>query len=106
MKIFGEGDNLWTAFKSNKSIAIAKTLYLMTAKNNGDPKFLEALSNFIIAHDAKDIGQFDHVHHWITGSLMKIYAQYVQQPEQSNWNLLRKTMNLFSSKQRDKFMRQ
>ena len=75
MKIFSDEDkNLIGAMRNNKIVVPLFPAWFILMKKNKH-KAAEIIADFIITHDYRDIGDFDHLHHWLSGYVMKIISR-------------------------------
>ena len=70
-----------------------------------DPRVLELFADIMLIDDAKDIGQFDHIHHWLSGYVMKSLSQARNlPPDQRKAKIISDLTKLHSSERRLRFI--
>lgn len=109
MWLFSKDDkNLWDVIWKNKIATTLFTTWLIKffKQDNPDPRTLEVLADFLLLTDSKDIGDFGHLHHWITGYVLKSLSQARQLPEhERKAKILRDLGNLSNPRKRMNFIR-
>ena len=108
MPIFSKNDvNILGVIRNNKVIAGATLSWIFLFSRDNPPMWaLELLADYILLDDYKDVGQFDHVHHWMTGYIFKALTRSKKLPEkQRNAQLVKDLSSMFNSRKRQKFMR-
>ena len=72
-RIFKQGESMFEAMRKNKTVVLACLLYYLSLKHSKHD-IGDLLATYLIADDFGDIGKFDHMHHWLTGVIMKIVS--------------------------------
>lgn len=99
--------NLLSAMWNNKLATAAGLIWIKKMLNpNSDPRTLEMLADILIMHDHKDIGKYDHVHHWFVGYLMKSLSQSRNlPPNQRKAKIVQDLSYLANNRKRNAFIR-
>lgn len=106
-RLISKGDkSIIHAFLNNPSATIAGAVWIFKwFRGESDPRTLEILADYLILHDSKDIGQFDHMHHWITGYILKSLSQSRQlPPNQRKAKIIQDLVNISNARRRLKFI--
>ncbi|OLS16317.1 MAG: hypothetical protein HeimC3_55160 [Candidatus Heimdallarchaeota archaeon LC_3] len=100
-------NNILSAMWNNKLASAAGLLWLKKMFNpNTDPRTLEMLADIMIMHDHKDIGLYDHLHHWLIGYLMKSLSQSKNlPPNQRKAKIIQDLSYLANNRKRNAFIR-
>jgi len=109
MRLFSKDDkSLIDMISKNK---IATSLFVAWIikyflHDNSDPKTLEVIADFLLLTDSSDIGKFDHLHHWITGYIMKSLSQAKHLPaNKRKAKIIKDLSDLSNHRKRLRFIR-